>query len=237
MTEPKPRLAIIEDNQDLCEELVFFLEARGYPVWSVPSAEAFWRQLHGHPAEIVLIDLGLPGEDGLGVLDYLRGLGGYGLIVLTARGGPQDKLRGLSLGADLYRVKPVNFSQLADDIDALWQRLRTHPDSSAAGRAELPATSVPPAWHLDPVNTSLRCPDDVTVRLTPQEYALLDTLLHHQGEMQTKAAVHDALFGQGEDADPHRIDVILSRLRQKAAQQGVRLPVRTVFGRGIVFVR
>src|SRR5690606_23653772 len=97
MTESKPRLAIIEDNQDLREELVFYLEAKGYAVWGVSSAEAFWRELHGRPADIVLIDLGLPGEDGFSVIDYLRQLSNFGLIVISARGSSQEKLRGLDL--------------------------------------------------------------------------------------------------------------------------------------------
>ena len=87
------RLAIIEDNADLLDELLAWLGYRGFEVWGSRSAEAFWRQLHSHPVDIVLIDIGLPGEDGFSVLSYLHELGHYGLVVVSARGQQQDKLQ------------------------------------------------------------------------------------------------------------------------------------------------
>lgn len=101
------RLAIIEDNADLLDELLAWLGYRGFEVWGTRSAEAFWRQLHSHPVDIVLVDIGLPGEDGFSVLNYLHELGHYGLVVVSARGQQQDKLQALSLGADAYLIKPV----------------------------------------------------------------------------------------------------------------------------------
>ena len=106
------RLAIIEDNADLLDELLAWLGYRGFEVWGTRSAEAFWRQLHSHPVDIVLVDIGLPGEDGFSVLNYLHELGHYGLVVVSARGQQQDKLQALSLGADAYLIKPVNFAHL-----------------------------------------------------------------------------------------------------------------------------
>ncbi|WP_211366201.1 response regulator transcription factor [Verticiella sediminum] len=231
MPDSKPRLALVEDHQDLQEELMFFLEARGYPVWAASSAESFWRQLHANPVDIVLVDLGLPGEDGFSMLDYLRELKRYGVIVVTARGSQQDRLRGLNLGADLYLVKPVNFAQLARDIDALWQRLREDP----AVPARPQGAAVAP-WTLDEVESSLVWPSGAMLKLTRQEYALLEILNRHPGEVYAKSMLHDLLFGHEEDADTHRVDVILSRLRQKATQKKLRLPVRTVFGRGVALV-
>ena len=110
------RVAIVEDSADLLDELLAFLRHRGFDAWGVRSAEAFWRQLHRDPVDIVLIDIGLPGEDGFSVLDYLHGIGHFGLVVITARGHEQDRLQALNAGADLYLIKPVNFSDLADDI-------------------------------------------------------------------------------------------------------------------------
>lgn len=113
------RLAIIEDNADLLDELLAWLGYRGFEVWGTRSAEAFWRQLHSHPVDIVLVDIGLPGEDGFSVLNYLHELGHYGLVVVSARGQQQDKLQALSLGADAYLIKPVNFAHLAETLTAL----------------------------------------------------------------------------------------------------------------------
>lgn len=135
------RLAIIEDNADLLDELLAWLGYRGFEVWGARSAEAFWRQLHSHPVDIVLVDIGLPGEDGFSVLNYLHELGHYGLVVVSARGQQQDKLQALSLGADAYLIKPVNFAHLAETLTALGARLRQ--DRPAAPPAE--AIGTPPA--------------------------------------------------------------------------------------------
>lgn len=229
MTTTRARLAIVEDNLDLQEELAFFLQARGYPVWSALNAEVFWKRLHANPVDVVLLDLGLPGEDGLSMLKYLREIGGYGLIVMTARGERESRQQGLDLGADLYRVKPVNFAQLACDIDALWARLAPEP----APPSPRPTQG---GWVLDTTGSHLRTPDGAALKLTPQEHRLLASLLKHPGDVISKRSLHDILFETAPETDLHRIDAILSRLRQKAAQHGLRLPIRTVFGQGIAFL-
>lgn len=223
------RLAIIEDNEELREELMFFLEARGYPIWGERSAEAFWKRLHASPADIVLVDIGLPGEDGLSVLEFLRGLGSHGLIVLSARGGEQDRLRGLALGADAYMVKPVNFAELAMTIDALWRRLQLQ-----GGAPPTPAATARPEWALE--HTRLVAPGGRVLDLTTQEARLMDVLFQRCNEVCSKALIHEHLFGFHAEPDTHRVDVVLSRLRTKAQRAGIALPLRVVFGKGVVFL-
>jgi len=166
------RLAIIEDNADLLDELLAWLGYRGFEVWGTRSAEAFWRQLHSHPVDIVLVDIGLPGEDGFSVLNYLHELGHYGLVVVSARGQQQDKLQALSLGADAYQ----------------------------------------------------------------QEYRLVELLMRNRNEVCSKLDLHACLFSHESEPDLHRIDVVVSRLRHKARQQGIHLPVRAIFGKGLAFI-
>lgn len=173
------RLAIIEDNADLLDELLAWLGYRGFEVWGTRSAEAFWRQLHSHPVDIVLVDIGLPGEDGFSVLNYLHELGHYGLVVVCARGQQQDKLQALSLGADAYLIKPVNFAHLAETLTALGARLRQ--DRPAAPPAE--AIGTPPAvspgsWRLH--EDKLISPDARTLELTQQEYRLVELLMRNR---------------------------------------------------------
>lgn len=108
------------------------------------SAEAFWRQLHSHPVDIVLIDIGLPGEDGFSVLSYLHELGHYGLVVVSARGQQQDKLQALSLGADAYLIKPVNFAHLAETLTALGARLQQDRPAPSSQRWPAPPPLPPP---------------------------------------------------------------------------------------------
>ena len=202
------RLAIIEDNADLLDELLAWLGYRGFEVWGTRSAEAFWRQLHSHPVDIVLVDIGLPGEDGFSVLNYLHELGHYGLVVVSARGQQQDKLQALSLGADAYLIKPVNFAHLAETLTALG------------------------ALQED----KLISPDARTLELTQQEYRLVELLMRNRNEVCSKLDLHACLFSHESEPDLHRIDVVVSRLRHKARQQGIHLPVRAIFGKGLAFI-
>ena len=231
------RLAIIEDNPDLLDELLAWLGYRGFEVWGTRSAEAFWRQLHSHPVDIVLIDIGLPGEDGFSVLSYLHELGHYGLVVVSARGQQQDKLQALSLGADAYLIKPVNFAHLAETLTALGARLQQdrpapqQPEMASAAPAPTPATGL---WRLH--EDKLISPDARTLELTQQEYRLVELLMRNRNEVCSKLDLHACLFAHESEPDLHRIDVVVSRLRHKARQQGIHLPVRAIFGKGLAFI-
>ncbi|AVO79058.1 MULTISPECIES: response regulator transcription factor [Klebsiella] len=231
------RLAIIEDNPDLLDELLAWLGYRGFEVWGTRSAEAFWRQLHSHPVDIVLIDIGLPGEDGFSVLSYLHELGHYGLVVVSARGQQQDKLQALSLGADAYLIKPVNFAHLAETLTALGTRLQQdrpapqQPEMASAAPAPVPATGL---WRLH--EDKLISPDARTLELTQQEYRLVELLMRNRNEVCSKLDLHACLFAHESEPDLHRIDVVVSRLRHKARQQGIHLPVRAIFGKGLAFI-
>mgnify|MGYP003214333149 CR=1 FL=1 len=219
------RLAIIEDNPDLLDELGY----RGFEVWGTRSAEAFWRQLHSHPVDIVLIDIGLPGEDGFSVLSYLHELGHYGLVVVSARGQQQDKLQALSLGADAYLIKPVNFAHLAETLTA--RPAPQQPEMASAAPAPAPATGL---WRLH--EDKLISPDARTLELTQQEYRLVELLMRNRNEVCSKLDLHACLFAHESEPDLHRIDVVVSRLRHKARQQGIHLPVRAIFGKGLAFI-
>ncbi|MAK56165.1 MAG: two-component system response regulator [Pusillimonas sp.] len=225
------QIAIIEDNLSLQEELVFFLESKGFAVWATHSAEVFWKRLHAAPVDIVLVDIGLPGEDGFSVLEYLRGLGPYGLVVMSARGAQADRARGLSLGADAYLVKPVNFADLAMTLVQLWQRLKQHKEQGGAVDSN---TSETETWALRDLR--LLSPQGRTLSLTEQETRLLETLMRYPNEVCDKTYLHEHLFGFHDEPDTHRIDVVLSRLRNKARKAQFPLPIRVVFGKGIVFL-
>ncbi len=233
------RLAIIEDNPDLLDELLAWLGYRGFEVWGTRSAEAFWRQLHSHPVDIVLIDIGLPGEDGFSVLSYLHELGHYGLVVVSARGQQQDKLQALSLGADAYLIKPVNFAHLAETLTALGARLQQdrpasqQPEMASAAPAPAPAPATG-LWRLH--EDKLISPDARTLELTQQEYRLVELLMRNRNEVCSKLDLHACLFAHESEPDLHRIDVVVSRLRHKARQQGIHLPVRAIFGKGLAFI-
>lgn len=234
MNQPSLRLAVIEDNEDLRHELLFFLHHRGYSAWGVASAEAFWKELHRNPVDIVLVDLGLPGEDGFSVVQYLHSMGRYGVVILTARGGEQERLRGLNLGADLFLIKPVNLARLGTALHSLAQRLRLGDGGQEADRTspEGPLEQ----WMLGDRGMYLKGPSQKSLALSPQESELLKILMRSANQVFSKEALHDLLFEYADVTELHRVDVILSRLRSKARAQGIHLPIRSVFGKGIVFI-
>lgn len=234
----KPIIAIIEDNLDLQEELIFFLEVKGYQCWSAENAEVFWKKLHLQKADVFLVDVGLPGEDGFSLIKHLKQLGHFGLIILTARGGKNDYIHGLSLGADFYLVKPVNFADLHDKLTVLWRRLQQTDLALLAEQNEYLSNKQADAinWILDVTELCLIAPDMQKLLLTQQETDLLDILLKQPNQVLSRLSISAGLFKHYDSHDSHRVDVVVSRLRKKAREQDFNLPLKSIFGKGLVFI-
>lgn len=227
INDKPPAIAVIEDNHDLREELVFFLQQKGYPTWGAASAENFWKQLHLQPAKIVLLDLGLPGEDGLSVLKHLSTLSGFVVIVITARGDSEVHQQALQYGADLYLVKPVSFSHLASSIEALSFKMQH-------SVAQKPMEQKSAHWQLNSLKQQLVSPEGQSLKLSQHELTLISILSNQPNEIFTREDLVELMF-PNQDAEVHRLDVILSRLRKKARDQGYKLPLHSIFGQGLVF--
>jgi two-component system response regulator PhoP len=229
-----PTIAVIEDDEDLRANLLLYLRSKHYTAWGAASAEAFYRELAVCAVDILLIDLGLPGEDGLSALRHLRQNSQMGIIVITARGGTESRIEGLNAGADHYFIKPVDMRELVAAIETVWRRINQL-------QTNLPHTPLPAiaqsVWVLDPNDWTLKSPSGKKSTLTDREFALVATLLHAQGEVIGKVRLHAGVFPDADQIDSHRIDVILSRLRQKIQLELHEvLPIRTIFGKGFVFI-
>lgn len=228
----KPHIGLVEDNDDLREDLEFLLRANGYPVWSAARGESFNRQLSVARTDVALIDLSLPDGDGLELIHLLRDDPARGVIVLTARGDLDTKLQAMRLGADHYLTKPVDLRELQVTIDATWRRVcaaTEHPAQRAANDA--PA----PNWLFDPFEQTLSEPGRGTLELSGTESILLAMLTSHPGELMSKERVLETVYPGDPSREFHRIEVVLNRLRQKARRQCIALPIRSVFGKGLVF--
>ena len=229
-----PTLAVIEDDEDLRANLLLTLRSKNFPAWGAASAEEFYRERAVLPADIVLIDLGLPGEDGLTALRHLRHNSNLGIIVVTARGGTENRIAGLEAGADHYFIKPVDPRELIAAIDTLWRRVGGKPMAISPRTRDDENGKI---WILSRADSCLKLPDGRKLPLSQREYEYLACLMENPGTLFTKVALHQHLFPDLEQIDTHRIEVILSRLRQKAESQlGLTLPIRTVFGKGFAFV-
>lgn len=219
-------IAVVEDDEDIRNNLCRFLNKSGFRTWGVESAEDFYVTLLRERSDLVLVDLGLPGEDGLSLVKRLSEQG-VAVVVLTARSELPSRIAGLEAGALQYFVKPTDLNELVAGIRSLLRR--TSPPHSQAEPA--------PAWRLLYSEALLLSPDQKPVDLTTRELELLTCLARTPGTLVSKSTLLESAGPDESDDAFHRIESQLNRLRRKTlAQTGLPLPVRSVFGRGLVFV-
>jgi DNA-binding response OmpR family regulator len=224
------KIAIVEDDLDLQQSMAESLIACGYQVWAEGSAEAFYRRILREPVNLVILDVGLPGEDGLSVAQHLQGIPNLAAIIISGRVAVEDRLAGLRAGADRYLIKPINLDELIANIEVIERRFPTHP-------AQLePQTSLATFWTLDTKDWVLYSPEGKSLKLTSGEFALLSMLIQAQGNVVKKIDIADKLFESRAINGDERIAVFLSRLRNKAdVTFGQAIPIKTVQRTGYVF--
>ena len=222
----EPVIAVVEDEEDIRANVCSFLSKSGLQAWGAESAEDFYVRLLRERADLVVVDLGLPGEDGLSLVRRLAEQS-VPVVVLTARGDLESRIAGLNAGALQYFVKPADLHELVAGIRS---QLRRVVPRAVEGGAAAP-------WRLVPAMSQLVAPNQRAVPLTSRELELLGCLMAVQGTLVTKQAL-TAAMGAGDVEDGfHRIESQLTRLRRKTQEStGLALPVRAVFGRGLVFV-
>lgn len=232
------RVYVVEDDDDLREDIVLLLGNAGFDVRGLPDAPAFYKAHALAPCEVAVLDIGLNGEDGLSLAAQLRASGPIGIVMASARGAVEERIEALRRGADVYMVKPVHIEELAATIRMLGSRVRAvmQPQPPATRPETALAAAAAPAWRLAEGDWVLRDPVGRQLKLTTNERAFLSSLMGAGGQVVNR---DDLLLGVGSDlreADPKRLDVIVSRLRRKARQAGMQLPLHAVRGAGYQFV-
>jgi len=226
------QLVLVEDDAELRALQAAELAARGVQVTAVGDAPALYRHLAAHPCDIVLLDVGLPGEDGLTIAEHLRASTSLGIIMLTGRGEPASMARGLAGGADLYLVKPVDIEVLMGALEAVRRRLPGAP----AGRRFPAPVAVPACWRLQADGWRLLSPQGKVMELVPAERSLLQVLVRNAGEPVGRDDLIAALTDSPWEFDPHRLEVLVHRLRSRArAALGEEPPLRAVRGKGYMW--
>jgi DNA-binding response OmpR family regulator len=235
MKNAKPRIAIVEDDADQLHNIEEFLLDAGYPVWGAGSAEAFYRQFMVSPADVVILDVGLPGEDGLTVAKLLQGKPQVAIIILSARDSLVDRLSGLRSGADRYLIKPVNLLELAANIDAVGKRLMLH--SAASAQPITTATDPAPGrWNLATKDWVLTAPGGTTLHLTTHEFTLLHGLIRAEGKVVSKQELINQILGPRAQNGSERLNLLVTRLRKKASETLAEpLPLKTAHQLGYAF--
>jgi two-component system response regulator PhoP len=216
------RLLLIEDDAALRLGLKRQLEADGYRVDTAPDGEDGLFQAREYPVDLAIVDLGLPKLNGLAVVQGLRSEGRtLPILVLTARGSWQDKVKGLEAGADDYLVKPFEYPELAARVKALLRRsLKAASDVLTLG---------PLAVDFSAQVARL---DGKLLELTGFEYRLLEFLVRERARVVSKQELSDYLYPHDEDRDSNVLEVLMGRLRRKLDPEGTLLPIETLRGRG-----
>jgi two-component system, OmpR family, response regulator QseB len=211
------RLLLVEDDTMIGEAIRTGLKREGFAVDWVHEAGAAERVLRSEPFELLLLDLGLPGADGLQLLKRLRARGEtLPVLIITARDAVSDRVQGLDAGADDYLIKPFDLDELAARIRALLRR--------KSGRAATVLEHL--GVVLDPATHRLT-QQGVEVALSPREFALLQLLMERPGTILSRSQIEERLYGWGEEVESNAVEVHIHGLRRKLGAQFI-LTVRGV---------
>jgi DNA-binding response OmpR family regulator len=216
------RLLLVEDNARLASLIREGLDRQGFAVDWCETVEGAEHALKINDYDLILLDLGLPDGEGLDLVRALRRRQNMvPILILTARGGLDDRVLGLDAGADDYLVKPFQIPELAARCRALLRR----PGASLG--TELMAGNV--IFH-----SARRCVEvaGVAVEATPREVDLLECLLRRAGHVVAKPALEGALYSMDAEVTPNALEACVSRLRKRLASSGADVQIRTVHGVG-----
>ncbi|MDG4595153.1 MAG: response regulator [Candidatus Contendobacter sp.] len=203
-------LLIVDDDPGLRELLADYLGRNGFQVTGVADGRGLWVALEQGPVDLVILDLMLPGDDGLVLCRNLRARSPIPIIMLTARGDDTDRIVGLEMGADDYLPKPFNPRELLARVKSILRRARSAPAEPGAARRFHFA-----GWTLDANARQLVAPDGVLVPLGASDYRLLRVFLDHPRRVLNRDQLLD--LTQGREATPfdRSVDVQVSRLRRR----------------------
>ena len=206
------RLLLAEDDAMIGEAVRAGLRREGYTVDWVGDGTAAEEALAAGTYDLLLLDLGLPGKDGVRVLRELRERGSaLPVVVLTARDAVTDRVAGLDAGADDYLVKPFELQELAARVRAVLRRK----GGRASGVLEHDGLSLDPATH------EVRM-DGTSVPVSPREFALLHALLERPGQILSRGQLEDRLYGWGEEVESNVVEVHIHTLRRKLGADFIR---------------
>ena len=230
----RDHILLVDDDAEIRALLSEYLTREGFTVTAVPDGSGMDEALEDTRFDLAVLDLMLPGEDGVSLCKRLRARSILPVIMLTARGEEADRITGLEAGADDYLAKPFNPRELLARVHSVLRRARTLPDEVTPEQARRFRFS---GWNLDTLTRQLVSPTSVVTPLSGAEYRLLSVFLHHAGEVLSRDQLTEMIRGRGSHMPFDRsIDVQVSRLRQRLGDDG-RVPafIRTVRGEGYVF--
>jgi two-component system torCAD operon response regulator TorR len=225
-------VAVVDDDPSIRETLAAFLTLEGHKVCTASDSRGFEKILRTEPVELVLLDIRLPGRDGLSLTRELREKFEIGIILITGRGDKVDRILGLEYGADDYITKPIDERELMPRVRNLLRRVG-HMDSVTDAQ-----TLKFGRFTLDIGRRQLADEHDQPVQLTTAEFGLLSLLARHPGRVMSRERLITAFSGRRWDPSDRTVDTLVRRLRRKIETDPDRPTlIVTVHGSGYVFSR
>ena len=215
---------LLEDDESIRKLILYALETQGFQSAGFESSEKFWKALEQETPDLLLLDIMLPGEDGLTVLKKLRAAGSrLPVIMLTAKNSEYDRVQGLDAGADDYISKPFGIMELMARIRAVLRRT-----DHSGEPAEFRSGDLRIFWDKHEVYVNKQA-----VSLTYKEYELLRHLAENQGIVLTRETLLERIWGPGADRENRTLDVHIRTLRSKLGEAGS--CIQTIRGVGYKF--
>ena len=226
-------ILVVDDQREIRDLVQEYLTGEGFRVSTAHDGAGMRRVLSQSPADLVILDLMLPGEDGLTLARWLRSQSGIGIIMLTGRGETVDRIIGLEMGADDYLPKPFNLRELLARVKSVLRRVH---GLTGDGPQLTRSRARFAGWNFDMSSRELRSPAGQEVRLTTGEFDLLAAFVNHANQVLSRDRLLD--LARSREAGPfdRTIDVQVGRLRRKL-EDDRRNPslIKTVRGSGYIF--
>jgi two-component system KDP operon response regulator KdpE len=203
------RVLVVDDEPQILRALGINLRARGYQVDLAPDGEHALTLAASHHPDVVILDLGLPGIDGVEVIRGLRGWSTVPIVVLSVRDGERDKVAALDAGADDYVTKPFGMDELLARLRAALRRAQPAEDGDASPVVETPSFTVDLAAKV------ARSTDGESIRLTPTEWHVLEVLVRNEGRLVSQVQLLQEVWGPQYERETNYLRVYLGQLRRK----------------------
>ncbi|MEM6713169.1 MAG: response regulator [Pseudomonadota bacterium] len=229
-------ICVCDDEPDVREMLEEYLTKRGFGVVPVSSGDGLRTAMADQQIDLILLDINMPGEDGLTTLRTLRTTNRVPVVMLTAAGEVIDKIVGLEMGADDYLSKPVDLRELEARIKAVLRRQTPAAPDASSGPVEKPDTAPFGDFTLDLTAAKLLDADGQEVALTAMEYSLLSLFARNKGRVLNRDQILEQAHDRSWDPFDRSIDIRISRLRRKIEPNAQKPQIiKTVRGIGYIY--
>jgi DNA-binding response OmpR family regulator len=225
-------IVIVDDDELLRGRLAAYLTSEGFRVSSADSAGTFRSIMRRERIDLVLVDIGMPGENGLSLTRFLREQSDIGVVILTGKGDPIDRAIGLEVGADDYIAKPFHLRELLARVRSVLRRTRSRSDRDA-GAAPVVRFA---GWRLDLAKRTLTSPQGKAVPLTTAEYQLLEAFVANPNQVLGRDRLLQLVAGRKWQPYDRTVDQHISRVRRKLEQDPNQPElIKSIRGQGYLF--